>query len=169
MVWQRYVEPQNVRIPWPAVDEPEYKDEDVDTLRIQVEDKSFLPTLLRPPMPPSVIDELRNKFSKFRDRHDDDYIAKKIKEDEEVAHLSERARLTMPRGARNMARTGHGHNEGKKMVPKLSDAALEKLGAHMAAKGSTLRKEPARPSVLDKFMAMEITDTTSKPQDRPEL
>jgi len=166
-VWQRYVEPQNVKIPWPTVEEPMYKDADVDTLRIQVEDKSFLPTLLRPPMPPSVIDELRNKFSKFRDRHDDDYVAKKVKEDVEAAHMAERARLTMPRGARNTARMGYGHNEGKKTVPKLSDVVLERLGAHMAAKGMTLRKKAPEPLVLDKFMAMDIADGSSQTEDRP--
>jgi len=154
-VWTRYVEPQNIRIPWPAVEEPEHKDEDVDTLRIQVEDKSFLPTLLRPPMPPSVIDELRNKFSKYRDRHDVEYVAKKVKEDEEAAHMAERARLTMPRGARNMARMGRGHNEGKKTVPKLSNDILEKLGAHMAKKGIATKKEmwKPKPVLLDRFLA----------------
>ncbi len=32
-------------------------------------------------MPTSVIDELRNKYSKFRTRHDPEYIAAKMEED----------------------------------------------------------------------------------------
>ena len=71
------------RIPWPdsKEDEPEEKDHDADTLRITVDEKTFVPTLLRPPMPPSVLDELRNRYSKFRDRHDPEYIAAKEAED----------------------------------------------------------------------------------------
>jgi large subunit ribosomal protein L24 len=63
--------------------EEETKDTSADTLRLEVEQKTFVPTLLRPPMPGSVIDELRNKYSIFRTRHDPEYIAKKMKEDEE--------------------------------------------------------------------------------------
>lgn len=119
-------------------------------------------------MPPSVIDELRNKFSKFRDRHDDEYIAKKKLEDEEVAHQVARARLTMPRGARNIARMGHGNNEGAKSVPQLSEAVLESIGAHMAAKGITLkRKAAAQPSIMDRLAQMDITDAPT--EKRPEL
>ncbi|KAI9688489.1 MAG: hypothetical protein M1822_001438 [Bathelium mastoideum] len=85
--------PQWERIPWPEMknDEPEKADQDSDTLRITVDEKSFVPTLLRPPMPPSVLDELRNKYSKFRDRHDPEYIATKEAED-----LETDARKQMP-------------------------------------------------------------------------
>ena len=81
--WQRYIDGLNILIPWPAKKAKEYKDYPVDTPRLDVEVKSFVPTLLRPPMPGSVIDELRNKYSKFRTRHDPEYVAAKIKEEEE--------------------------------------------------------------------------------------
>lgn len=67
----------------PKSDESDEKDTPADTLRFEVEQKSFLPTLFRPPFPGSVIDELRNKYSVFRTRHDPEYIAKKVAEDKE--------------------------------------------------------------------------------------
>lgn len=81
--WQRYIAGLDIKIPWPKKEPKEYKDNPSDTLRLDVEVKSFVPTLLRPPMPGSVIDELRNKYSKFRTRHDLEYIEAKIKEDQE--------------------------------------------------------------------------------------
>lgn len=53
-----------------------------DTLRITTEDVSFVPSLVNVPMPTSVIDELRNPYSKFRTRHTDDYIAKMAAQEE---------------------------------------------------------------------------------------
>nr|POE85497.1 hypothetical protein CFP56_43813 [Quercus suber] len=54
---------------------------DADTKLIQLEEPTFRPYLLHPPMPMSVIDELRNKYSKFRTRHTWEYIEKKEAED----------------------------------------------------------------------------------------
>lgn len=57
-------------IPWPEVPaEEEEEDHPDDTPRIVVDEVTFRPYLLYPPMPTSVIDELRNKYSKFRTRH----------------------------------------------------------------------------------------------------
>jgi large subunit ribosomal protein L24 len=70
------VEPREY-IPFPKVRKPKYQDHDGDTLRIEIDEWTWTPTLLGPPMPPTVIDELRNKYSVFRDRHDDEYIQKK--------------------------------------------------------------------------------------------
>ena len=73
------------RIPWPESNKDEdVADNDSDTLRITVDDVTFIPTLTRPPMPPSVLDELRNKYSKFRDRHDPEYLEQKHAEDREA-------------------------------------------------------------------------------------
>ncbi len=49
------------------------KDPDDATLRFEVEEKTWTPTLLRAPMPDGVIDELRNKYSRFRTRHEPGY------------------------------------------------------------------------------------------------
>lgn len=78
---QRLIAGTNTIIPWPEKLPPEYEDHDVDTLRISVEEDTFRPYLLNPPMPLSVIDELRNKYSKFRTRHDWEYVQKKEAED----------------------------------------------------------------------------------------
>lgn len=82
-------------IPFPPEPESEEQDHEIDTLRIEVEEITWTPTLIRPPMPLSVIDELRNKYSAFRDRHDDEYIAniegraakKEEKEKERIAKM----------------------------------------------------------------------------------
>lgn len=66
----RLIPGTNTLVPWPELEKPEHEDNDIDTLRITVEEQTFRPYLLSPPMPESVIDELRNKYSKFRTRHD---------------------------------------------------------------------------------------------------
>lgn len=80
--WTRYIPGINVVVPWPKTKPKKREDFEDDTLRVQVEERTFIPTLLRPPMPSSVLDELRNKYSKFRTRHDEDYIQAKIQEEE---------------------------------------------------------------------------------------
>lgn len=157
-VWSRFLMPQNVRIPWPETDEPTNQDEASDTLRIDVEEKTFLPTLLRPPMPLSVIDELRNKYSKFRDRHDDDWVASKLAEDEQIQGLNSLGDRMKPRGARNIARVHPSSWGGKFMAsrtpPRLSNKTLETLGAHMATKGMGKNRQsipsdmPSQPTAL---------------------
>jgi large subunit ribosomal protein L24 len=91
--WSRVVPGLNIEIPWPKAFEDEerrnlegtFEDYACDTKRIDSEEKTFVPTLLRPPMPTEVIDELRNRYSKFRTRHEDAYIAKKEAEEAEKA------------------------------------------------------------------------------------
>lgn len=75
----RYIAGTEPRIYIPFPEEPVEEDleYDIDTLRIEVEEKTWTPTLFQPPMPPSIIDELRNKYSIFRDRHDESYIRKR--------------------------------------------------------------------------------------------
>jgi large subunit ribosomal protein L24 len=75
--WNRLVPGINVKIPWPKREPVVHEDQPCDTLRIDVERKTFVPTLARPPVPESVIDELRNRFSKFRTRHTEEYVAQK--------------------------------------------------------------------------------------------
>lgn len=78
-VWdkgERAIPGTNTLIPWPETMEPEETDHDDDTLRISVEEETFRPHLMFPPMPTSVIDELRSKYSKFRTRHDIEFVQK---------------------------------------------------------------------------------------------
>jgi large subunit ribosomal protein L24 len=73
---QRAIPGTNTIIPWPAKYEPDPVDHPDDTLRISVEEETFRPYLMNPPMPLSVIDELRSKYSKFRTRHDWEFVQK---------------------------------------------------------------------------------------------
>ncbi|KAL9052223.1 MAG: hypothetical protein Q9162_005548 [Coniocarpon cinnabarinum] len=132
-VFERWLEPQHVRIPWPEQKEPKYKDEESDTLRKEAETVSFLPVLLRPPMPAGIIDELRNKFSKYRDRHDDEYIAQKQAEDAAEEVEKQRKAASVPRGAYNVARRrGVAGDKNREQV--LSDDLAAQIGRHMTLK-----------------------------------
>lgn len=73
----RVIPGTNTVIPWPASSSEEPEDNEGDTLRISVEERTFRPTLIHAPMPMTVIDELRGKYSKFRTRHEYDYRARK--------------------------------------------------------------------------------------------
>lgn len=80
---RRFVPGENIVIPWPR-QEPIKRDEHpADTLRIDLDEKTYVPTLFRPPAPQQVLDELRNKYSIFRTRHTPEYIAKKEQEEAE--------------------------------------------------------------------------------------
>ncbi|KAK2842921.1 hypothetical protein FQN49_005984 [Arthroderma sp. PD_2] len=76
----RYIAGSDIEIPWPESEEPDYKDQPIDTLQIEVEARTYLPSLQTYPMPSTVIDELRNKYSRFRTKHEPEYIAKKEEE-----------------------------------------------------------------------------------------
>lgn len=78
-VWdrgERAIPGTSTLIPWPETFEPEEPDHDEDTLRISVEEQTYRPFLLNPPMPMTVIDELRGKYSKFRRRHEWEFVQK---------------------------------------------------------------------------------------------
>jgi large subunit ribosomal protein L24 len=64
-----------------------------DTLRITTEEVTFLPTLIQMPTPAGVLDELRNKYSKFRIRHDDAYIEKVKKKEAHEQNEQNRVQL----------------------------------------------------------------------------
>ena len=119
-------------VPYPEkADDMEYDDNDIDTLRIEVEAQTWTPTLRRPPMYPGIIDELRNKYGKFRTRHDEDYIARKIAEDEAA-----KARLAgMNRKVITPLKDLHKKERAEKKAlgrPELSDADLATIGEVMA-------------------------------------
>ena len=118
------------RIPYPERKKIEHEDHDVDTLRIEVESRTWVPTLRDPPMPPSIIDELRNKYSKFRTRHDDEFIAKKQEEDymaDVIKRASSKRMLTPLKELHRRERA-----EKKAMgQPELSEDMLAKIGEVM--------------------------------------
>lgn len=82
--FDRYIPGTNTVIPWPEQAEPNETTYEIDTAAMTLDDRSFRPYLLAAPMPVSVIDELRNKYSKFRTRHDPEFIEQKEAEAERV-------------------------------------------------------------------------------------
>jgi len=129
----RYIAGTRIELPWPAIEEEEHKDYPADTLRLDVEAKTFIPTLMRPPFPSSVIDELRNKFSVFRTRHDPEYIEEKKQEDrEKEAKKKQIHEMRTPLNELNRTERRLKKKMGKKQ--NLTPDMLEKLGAILARK-----------------------------------
>ncbi|KAJ0124927.1 kow motif containing protein [Diaporthe amygdali] len=136
--WSRVVPGLNIEIPWPkAFEEAEkqemegtFEDHACDTLRIDAEEKTFVPTLLRPPMPTEVIDELRNRYSKFRTRHTDEYVAKK--EAEEAEKLARRKMITTMRTPVQELNAKIKAEKRARGQPELTEDMLAKIGEVMA-------------------------------------
>ncbi|CAF9914545.1 hypothetical protein IMSHALPRED_001938 [Imshaugia aleurites] len=110
---------------------------DNDTQRFEVEARTWTPTLLRAPMPGGVIDELRNKYSRFRTRHDAGYQlaldnrARRKAEYEAWARSGGGVMVTPRMEARQKEREvlkGRGE-------PVLERALLERIGEVMKERG----------------------------------
>lgn len=128
--WTRYVPGLNMKIPWPKKEAKEKVDHKIDTLRIDVEERTFIPTLLRPPMPEDVIDELRNKFSRFRTRHEPEYVAAK-----EEAEQAKKDRVQLMDSMRTPLQEFHRaerERKKKKGKPRLTAEMLEEIGKVIA-------------------------------------
>ncbi len=151
--WTRFIPGLNVVIPWPKIEAKQHKDYDSDTLRIDVEARTFVPTLLKPPMPLTVIDELRNKYSIFRTRHDEEYIQKKMQEDEEK-EAKKRMAMEMMTPLKEQRKVERKLLRAKGR-PKLTEEMLAKIGEVMAKKRS-LSLPPAGVA-MGKTTAMEQT------------
>lgn len=136
--WERIVPSMNIKIPWPrAFEESEREgakqlkvDHECDTLGQYVRKRTFVPTLLKPPMPISIIDELRNRYSKFRTRHDPEYIAKKEAEErEKIARRRAASSMRTPLQELNAIIREERRQRGQ---PVLTDEMLVKIGEMMA-------------------------------------
>lgn len=132
------------------------KDQEVDTLRFEVEDKTWIPTLLRAPMPASVVDELRNKYSRYRTRHEPAYQAALDEKQRERAAYKE----WMKQGAGGMllspakeARMMEVERLRKKGREGLRREVLERIGEVMANQGIQMTEERRRG--LEKNLAGE--------------
>jgi large subunit ribosomal protein L24 len=128
--WSRYVPGLNVVIPWPAKAEKDVVDYPADTLRINVEARTFVPTLFRPPMPDTVIDELRGKYSRFRTRHEPEYI--EAKEAEEQAKKDRVKLMDSMRSPLQELHRAERERKKKKGKPRLSIEMLEEIGRVIA-------------------------------------
>ncbi|KAF2490956.1 hypothetical protein BU16DRAFT_530537 [Lophium mytilinum] len=142
--WARYVPGTDSEIEWPYDDEPEYEDRPDDTLRLTVDEQTFVPTLLTPPMPPSVIDELRGKYSKYRTRHDEDYIAKLVeKEEQENAKNNWASTMRMPIQLLHEQQRAEKAARGE---PQLTEDMLARIGEVMAANQAAQKAKTAQTS-----------------------
>lgn len=143
------------RIPWPPEEKPEFQDNDDDTLRIDVERETWVPTLLRAPMPSGVIDELRNKYSKFRTRHEDSYIEMQEEKDRRTREKEEelkwgggtpRAMLTPVQELNRKRRMEKLEGEGE---DGLTEEVLAGIGQVMARRGMELPEEKVKRQEAD--------------------
>lgn len=122
-----------------------YEDHDIDTLRIDVEEETWIPTLLRAPMPGTVIDELRNKYSAFRSRHEESYVAMHERADARNARREERRSLGMG-GMMTPLRELHVKQRrerewGKRREEGISEEVLGRIGEVMARNGVSIGEE----------------------------
>jgi large subunit ribosomal protein L24 len=139
-LWKRYIKGTGTEIPWPEKKEKEEFDQPGDTRIMDVETATHIPTLLNPPFPLSVIDELRNKYSKFRTRHEPAYIAKVEAFEKEKAEKEGRKVLTPLQLLNKKIR----EEKKAKGPPVLSVEMMEHIGKVMAQN---------RPDLLEKVEA----------------
>ena len=125
----RVIAGTNTIIPWPEKPDKELQDHEDDTLRITVEEETFRPMLLRPPMPMSVIDELRNKYSSFRTRHDWEFEEKIRQIDARVERKKELSK-TMRTPLQELAELRARQKAAQEK--ELSDVHLAKIGEVIA-------------------------------------
>ena len=132
-----------IPIPYPEKEKREETDNDCDTLRIEVEDITWTPTLTEPPMPPSIIDELRGKYSKFRTRHDEEWLEGKREEDRLAVEKKRWEKLAMRSPAQEAAGREKGRRkrmrkrnlvEGEDGRFRLREDVVESIGSVMERK-----------------------------------
>jgi len=167
----RVVPGENVRIPWPKIEPKPRPEYEIDTKRFQVEERTFVPTLLRPPMPETILDELRGRYSKFRTRHEPEYIAKKEAEEAEKQAIKRSAKsMLLPVQEFNRKQREERRARGQ---PELTEEMLAKIGEvivknrEMRASGKnpmvdSVQKAAAELSIRDEVIGDEVTKTKTK-------
>ncbi|KAK6499615.1 hypothetical protein TWF481_009980 [Arthrobotrys musiformis] len=159
--WTRWIAFTKTEIPWPEKNEPEYQDEQCDTKRMDAEERTYVPTLLKPPIPDGVVDELRGKYSIFRDRHDREFIEQKMREDEEEK-ARKKARVVTP--LMDINRKIRREKIEKGRTQKLTGSILEQLGRTMAQGATPFMKERRnRVKILDEIERQEAAGFGFKP------
>lgn len=92
----RYINgPDEIEIPWPKDKIPEFKTEAVDTLRMHVDDRSFLPSIYNVPLPESAVGEIRTKDSKIKQVQSQEYVQKQMRVDAK-RHWKRGGRMVSP-------------------------------------------------------------------------
>jgi large subunit ribosomal protein L24 len=129
-------------IPWPDVPaDQEDEDNPDDTPRITVDEVTFRPYLLYPPMPTSVIDELRNKYSKFRTRHTWEYEQKLEAEEQREERRSQLGK-TMRTPLQELAELRARQKAAEER--ELTEEHLAKIGEVMAGEREKIKSAVAR-------------------------
>ncbi|KAF4342988.1 KOW motif containing protein [Fusarium beomiforme] len=160
--WDRIVPGINVVIPWPEVEVPEFETFDGDTVRETVDNRTFYYNLLSPPMPETVIDELRNKFSKFRTRHEEWYVQQKEAEAAaKEAHKESIKSMQTPLEEFHELQREKRAAEGE---PELSEEMLEKLGAIIAQRKEAALKKAGVSEVAAASASIPSSTTTPPAQ-----
>lgn len=159
--WDRLVPGLNIIIPWPQKEEEVQPEHKCDTVRLEVEDRTFMPTLLRPPVPETVIDELRGKYSRFRTRHEPEYIAKKEAEEQAI---KDRGKLmdSMRTPLQEFHRAER-ERKKKKGKPRLTIEMLEEIGKVIARN----RERMMTGACVTDVPSSSITKTTTAPSLPP--
>ncbi|KAI1132149.1 hypothetical protein F5Y10DRAFT_231663 [Nemania abortiva] len=167
--WQRVVPGLNISIPWPVKEEPNLPAHKADTARIDVEERTFVPTLLRPPMPEAVIDELRGKYSRFRTRHEPEYIARL--EAEEQAKKDRAKLIESMRTPLQEFHRAEREKKKKKGKPRLTLEMLEKIGEVIAKNRERTLNAAGVSDVLPSRTSTEapppLTSSTVEPSPPP--
>lgn len=156
----------NIIIPWPKLEPQEKLDHPGDTLRIDVEERTFVPTLLRPPMPEAVLDELRNKYSRFRTRHEPEYIAR-LEAEEQVK--TDRVKLmdSMRSPLQELHRAERASKK-KKGKPRLTVEMLEEIGKVIAkSRERTLQAAGVSEDVQSPQPILPVTPPLSSSTEPP--
>lgn len=127
------------------------KEHDADTVRYEVEEETWTPTLLRAPMPGGVIDELRNKYSRFRTRHDAGYqlaLDNRARRKAEYKAWAESGGGMLVTPTKEARRAEVERLVKEKGEPTLEKEVLERIGEVMAKRGIEMtgkrRKEVER-------------------------
>lgn len=91
----RYIGGSQTSIPWPEAEMREFQAEEADTLRLHVNQESFVPSIQNLMVPDSVLDELRSKYSKTRPVVFQQDVQQKMSDDAKE-HWRTRRRMVLP-------------------------------------------------------------------------
>ena len=163
--FDRVIPGENVVIPWPAKEKPKKETHPNDTLWADVDERTFVPTLLSPPMPETVLDELRCRYSRFRTRHTPEYVAKR----EAMAAAKDARKRSVDEMLLPVQEFNRKRREERRALgqPELTEEMLARIGEVME-KNARLRKEGKTPESIQEAVAqMSIQDRSPGRHDRP--
>jgi len=108
---------------------------------------TFFPSLAMPPFDPSIIDDLRNKYSKFRTRHSEEFLLKMMEVDERQT-IREKAKELLTPGLRGHNQQEHNKIGRAQTETVLHDDVLIQLGDAMSKK-MNIKQNPGAASLPD--------------------